>query len=158
MLITNPENEVHIFEKNSQVGGRNSNFTLNHEGEDFVFDIGPTFLQIPSILQETFKRAGEEMSDYLDVQRLPLMYRLNWEDKCMNMYDSPEKMEEELASIYPEEIEGYRKYLQKERIRFEHLIPCLSRDYSSIKQLFNSTKLIKALPHLALGKSVLDVL
>ncbi len=44
-----------------------------------------------------------------------------------------------------------------ERTRFEHMIPCLQRDYTRLSQIFSWT-LMRAFPHLSLTKSVFDVL
>ena len=67
-------------------------------------------------------------------------------------------MRAEIHKYFPDEVAGFDRYLKKEKKRFDAMMPCLSRDYSSLKQLCNSTDLLKAIPHLSLGKSVYNVL
>ncbi|MDP3839709.1 MAG: NAD(P)-binding protein, partial [Methylococcales bacterium] len=51
MLLSKRGFKVSIFEKNSDVGGRNR--PINQDG--FVFDTGPTFLLMKYILDEMFQ-------------------------------------------------------------------------------------------------------
>jgi phytoene desaturase len=83
------------------------------------------------------------------------MYRLVFPDFEMFPSSDPQKMEQELARLFPGSEAGYRKFLEKERIRYDAMSPCLKVDYSSIRSLF-SANLLKALPHLSLGKSIFE--
>jgi len=58
--------------------------------------------------------------------------------------------------VFPGNEEGYKKFLINEKKKFDAMYPCLAVDYSSFSSVF-SKNLIKALPHLDLGKSVYDV-
>lgn len=110
------------------------------------------------VLDDAFALAGENSEDYLTYYHLDHMYRLGFSDKDFDIYQDKKKMRDEIGKYFPEDVSGFDQYLEKEKKRFEALIPCLSRDYSSLKQFLNSSKLLKAAPHLSLGKSVHDVL
>jgi len=57
---------VEVFEKNAWLGGKAA--VLSRQG--FRFDMGPTILIQPSVLQRIFREAGREMSDYLPMLQI----------------------------------------------------------------------------------------
>ena len=65
-----------ILEKRPQLGGRA--YQLRDRG--YVFDMGPSLIAAPGILQSLFRAAGREMSDYLSMIRLEPYYRLHFHD------------------------------------------------------------------------------
>ena len=62
MMLQSKGHDVHIYEKQSFVGGRNSKFQLG----DFTFDTGPTFLSMIHIAEELFTFAGKNLYDCID--------------------------------------------------------------------------------------------
>jgi len=54
MLLSKKGHTVHIYEKESHIGGRNSRMTL---ADKYHFDVGPTFLLMKPILDEIFEIA-----------------------------------------------------------------------------------------------------
>jgi phytoene desaturase len=71
----------------------------------------------------------------------------------LSVYSNPEQMQAELKYVFAEGSVGYDHFLKNERLRFNRLYPCITRDYSSLAS-FLSLDLIKALPWLAFPKSV----
>ena len=67
MILAGQGYEVDIFEQADQVGGRNARLTL---GDHYHFDTGPTFLMLPSILEEIFQEAGKKLVDYVELKRI----------------------------------------------------------------------------------------
>ena len=51
MMLASQGYNVHVFEKQDYVGGRNGHFSLGK----YTFDIGPTFLSMPHIVEEIFQ-------------------------------------------------------------------------------------------------------
>lgn len=149
MLLSKRGFKVSIFEKNSDVGGRNR--PINQDG--FVFDTGPTFLLMKYILDEMFQLCDKRSEDYLEFFKLDPMYRLLFSDRALNVYSDRDKMRAELQQTFPEGSAGFDAYLKQEGARFKKLYPCIQRDYSSWKAFF-SWDLIRAVPHLALNHSV----
>ena len=154
MILSHRGYDVTVLEKQDQVGGRNGEFSI----DGFRFDIGPTFLMMRSVLDDVFELAWAKSDEYLEFILLEHMYRLHFGDTDINMYFDKDKMRQEIKRLYPDEVAGFDRYLQKEGKRFEAVLPCLSRDYSSLKQFVNSKDLIKLVPHLWLWKSVYDIL
>jgi len=149
MLLSRHGFKVSLFEKNSEVGGRNRPIRL----DGFVFDTGPTFLLMKYILDEMFELCGKRSEDYLEFVKLDPMYRLMFSDRSVDVYSDHDKMRAELQRVFPEGSAGFDRYLKQEGERFKKLYPCIKREYSSLKAFF-SLDLLKALPYLALNHSV----
>lgn len=151
MILARHGFDVEIFEKEGQVGGRNAAIKL----DGYTFDTGPTFLMMNFVLEEVFGLADRDVNKYLEQVRLDPMYRLVFSDTEISPSSDHQKMEQELARIFPGSEEGYRRFLEKEQVRYNAMYPCLKVDYSSFRSLF-SANLLKALPHLSLGKSIFE--
>lgn len=149
MLLSQRGFKVSIFDKNPEVGGRNR--AIHMQG--FTFDTGPTFLLMKGVLDEMFELCGRRSEDYLEFQSLHPMYRLVYDDRSLNVFSDRENMRAELNRVFDEGTGGYDNFIANERKRFNHLYPCITRDYSSLGS-FLSLDLIKALPWLAFPKSV----
>lgn len=153
LLLASRGFEVDLFEKRDRLGGRNSSL----EFDGFKFDVGPTFLMMKFLLDDIFEEAGARSADYLEFQRLDPLYRLCFGDRSFSPSAEPEGTREQIERLFPGRSGGLDRFLAGERTRFERIIPCLQRDYSSLSRMMSLT-LMRALPHLGLGKSVFDVL
>lgn len=152
MILAHRGFRVSVFEKEGQVGGRNASIRLG----EFKFDTGPTFLMMKFILDEMFRETGRESSDYLEFVRLDPMYRLAFEGAQIEATTDRDRMRDEIERVFPGRGPGLDRFMDKERTRFKYLFPCLQKNYSHWKELF-APILLKALPHLNLTKSVMDM-
>lgn len=154
MLLSSKGYCVDIYEKEDRVGGRNSYFKLG----DYIFDIGPTFFMMKDVLENIFEKCGRKLEAYADVIKLDPMYRLKFSDG-RELFPSPdkEKMKQTLEKFSPGSFDGYLKYLEKEKKKYDKLIPCLSIPYGKISDFF-STHLLTALPYLDAHTSLYGVL
>lgn len=153
MLLAHRGFKVQVFEKAPRIGGRTAEVALG----PYRFDLGPTFLMMKYLLDDLFAEAGRKTDDYLDLRALDPMYRLNFFDKTMLVRSRPEDMKAEIERVFPGEGAGLDKFLETERVRFRKLYPCLQSDYGS-PLAFLSKTLLSALPHIAIGQSLYDVL
>ncbi len=153
MLLAQRGFRVQVFEKQAFIGGRNSEVVLG----DYRFDLGPTFLMMKYLLDELFEEGGRSSSQYFECRLLDPMYRLYFPDKTMLVRTRPEDMKAEIEKAFPGEGAGLDRFLSRERERFAKLYPCLQREYSSLTD-FASPTLLKALPHIAMGRSLYRVL
>ncbi len=149
MLLSHRGFKVSIFDKNSEVGGRNRAIRMN----GFTFDTGPTFLLMKGVLDEMFELCGRRSEDYLQFVNLNPMYRLIYDDRELSVFSDRNAMRAELQRAFGASGEGYERFLDNERQRFARLYPCITRDYSSLSAFF-SLDLLRALPWLAFPKSV----
>jgi len=153
MLLAARGFKVTLLEKNDRVGGRNA--AIHRNG--YKFDTGPTFLMMKFILDEVFEEAGRHSGDYLKFVKLEPMYRLQFDDLAFEPTTDHAAMLKQLNEKFPGSAEGYWHFLETEQERFRKMYPCLQKDYGSLTR-YLSTDLLKALPHLSLGRSVMDVL
>ena len=66
---------VTLLEKNSWVGGK----AAVHEAEGYRFDMGPTILTLPSVLQRVFAEADRKLEDYIEMVPLDPQWRCFFE-------------------------------------------------------------------------------
>ena len=153
MLLAHWGFQVDVYEREEQVGGRNA--ALRCEG--FTFDLGPTFLMMKFVLDQLFAETGRSSEDYLDTVELDPMYLLDYGDEHILSYRSDEGIAGEIARVFGEGPEGMEKFYRREGRRFEELLPALQRPYHRLADLA-SREALKALPQLAPGRSLFDVL
>lgn len=67
--------EVTLYDKNDWVGGKAAVFSQ----DGFRFDMGPTILTVPRVLERIFGEADRNLSDYLDLRRLDPQWRCFFE-------------------------------------------------------------------------------
>ncbi|MDP9095987.1 MAG: phytoene desaturase family protein, partial [Pseudomonadota bacterium] len=99
--------KVVLFDKNPWLGGKAA--VLNEAG--FRFDMGPTILTVPGILERVFTEAGRKMSDYLDLRRLDPQWRCFFDDgSVLDLREDMETMVETLDAFSPGNSDGYRDF------------------------------------------------
>ncbi len=154
MLLASKGYSVDIYEKEEEVGGRNS----FHKLGDYVFDIGPTFLMMKDVLETIFEKSGKRLDDFMEVMQLDPMYRLKFSNG-RELYPSADrvKMKKTMEEFSPGSYSGYLKYLEKEDKKYNRLIPCLSVPYGKMSDFF-SKNLLMAIPYLDAHKSLYGVL
>lgn len=153
MILARRGLRVTVLEAKDRVGGRNAALQLGA----YTFDVGPTFLMLKSILDEVFHEAGASADAVMDMRRLEPMYRLKFQDRTIDPTTDRERMRAEIARCFPGREGGYDAFLQREEIRFRKLFPCLQKPYHRLRTLLHPD-LLGALPHLALGRSLYDVM
>lgn len=153
MILAHRGYDVSIYEKNKEVGGRNGSL----ESNGFKFDIGPTFLMLKPTLDEMFAETGENINDYLKFYDLDPMYQLVFKNKAINISPDHEKTRNEIAKNFPGDEVGFDRLMKREKKRFDTAYPCLKKDYSKFRQLFNKD-LFKFLTKLSFPNSMHDEL
>ena len=87
---------VTIFEKREQIGGRAYQFVKN----GYTFDMGPSLVTAPFIIDRVFQSAGRNLRDYLDLVPLDPFYRLYFHDGTfMDYVGNPARMKQEMAKF-----------------------------------------------------------
>ena len=102
--------EVTLFERNHWLGGKAA--VLEKDG--FRFDMGPTILTLPSVLQRIFREAGRDMSEALDLVRLDPQWRSFFQDgSTLDLTADARKMAGNLDAFTGEKntTEGYQRFL-----------------------------------------------
>jgi phytoene desaturase len=109
------------------------------------------------VLREMFEEAGRKFEDYCKLVPLDPMYKLSFNDFAIFPTPDREKMKKQIAKLFPGNEAGLDRFHAREKIRYDKMYPCLKKDYSTFKEMF-CAPLLKALPHLSLGRSLMGVL
>ncbi|MBM9595185.1 phytoene desaturase family protein [Roseitranquillus sediminis] len=101
--------KVTLLEKNDWLGGKAA--VLEEGG--YRFDMGPTILTVPRVLERIFGEAGRRLQDELDLVRLDPQWRCFFEDgNVLDLREDPETMRGELDAFAPGSGEGYAQFLK----------------------------------------------
>ena len=101
---------VTLYEKNGWIGGKAAQ--LQEEG--FRFDMGPTILTVPAVLDRIFAEGGRRTSDYMDLRRLDPQWRCFFDGgDRLDLTADPTAMAAEMERFAPGRGvgEGYRQFL-----------------------------------------------
>lgn len=83
--------EVHLFEKNSELGGRARHFKT---GNGYTFDMGPSWYWMPDIIESFFHDFGKEASDFYTLVPLDPQFEMVFSDGTMNIPHSYQEMKD----------------------------------------------------------------
>ncbi len=99
--------KVVLFDKNPWLGGKAA--VLAEDG--FRFDMGPTILTVPGVLERVFREAGRRMSDYLDLRRLDPQWRCFFDDgSVLDLREDMATMVDTLDAFSPGNSAGYQDF------------------------------------------------
>lgn len=74
--------EVHVFEKNSSLGGRARKFTTEN---GYIFDMGPSWYWMPDIIENFFTDFDKKTSDYFELVPLNPQFEMVFSDGNMQI-------------------------------------------------------------------------
>ncbi len=100
---------VALFEKNDWLGGKAAQL----ERDGFRFDMGPTILTLPSVLERIFGEANRPLAEALDLRRLDPQWRCFYEDgTTLDLAEDVEVMADRVAEYAGRAAdgEGYRRF------------------------------------------------
>ena len=142
ILLASAGVKVKVIERLPTIGGRTSSIQAN----GFTFDLGPTFFLYPRVLEEIFAAAGTTLKAHVDLVRLDPQYRILF-GKGGELAATPDVsgMEKQIAAIAPNDVPGFKKFLEENRLKIQRMEPCLETPFHGWRSLFNS-QLLKMLP------------
>ena len=150
MLLAKAGADVTILEKQPRVGGRTS--VLGSDG--YRFDLGPTFFLYPQILQEIFQEVGRDLYKEVPMTKLDPQYRITFgAGGELNATPDLERMVAEIGRLSPPDAEGFRRFMEYNRVKLEKFAPCLQVPFPGWKSLI-SLRLLMVLPYLKPWKSL----
>lgn len=135
-LLSKKGFEVHIYEKNDQIGGRAR--LIKDQG--YTFDMGPSWYMMPEIFEDFFNVLGENIHDYLHLSRLSPSYRvfLKSEGRHYDFYSDRKKNAELFESIEPGSSKKLAEYLDESKRQYEIAKKeFMYKNYDSIFDFFN---------------------
>lgn len=99
---------VTLLEKRHQLGGRAGVF----ERDGFIFDTGPTIITPPFLVDDLFKAAGRDASDYVQLIKIDPKYRMYFPDGTQMDYSGSEENIRQIEKLSPKDVKGYQKFLK----------------------------------------------
>ncbi|HET8846292.1 MAG TPA: phytoene desaturase family protein, partial [Ktedonobacteraceae bacterium] len=100
--------QVTLIEARENPGGRA--YQLKEQG--FTFDMGPTLITVPQLLESLWQIAGQDMREDLTLVELSPFYRINFADgKFFDYWGKAAQDEAEIARFAPSDVQGYRDFL-----------------------------------------------
>ena len=75
-------NEVHVFEKHDQPGGRARQFVTEN---GYVFDMGPSWYWMPDIIEQFFDDFGFKPADFYELIALDPQFEIVFQDEVMTV-------------------------------------------------------------------------
>jgi phytoene desaturase len=108
--------QVTIFEANSYLGGKLSEFEIN----GYRFDAGPSLFTMPQFIDELFVFAGKNPKDYFEYEQLEVITNYFYEDGTkIFAYADPQKFAQEIQSKIGEKAENVFYFLNKSKEKYE---------------------------------------
>lgn len=96
-----------LLEKNDHLGGKCD----RQQRDGFHFDLGPSILTLPFLLDDLFEAVGRKRADYLEIE--PVEPGCSYFFADGSRFDAPGTMDDFEAAIaesFPREIDGFRRF------------------------------------------------
>lgn len=111
--------QVTIVEKQPQVGGHAQRLQLR----GYTFDMGPSLITAPELLEELFRLADKDLSTYLTLVPLDPYYRIYfWDGSYLDYSGDTERMKAQIAQLSPGEERAYDAFLERSKAFYEAVI------------------------------------
>ncbi|MCU0428039.1 MAG: phytoene desaturase family protein [Candidatus Kapabacteria bacterium] len=111
--------DVTIFEKNERVGGHA--YQLKKKG--YTFDMGPSLITAPDVIQKVFATAGKKLEDYMEMHYLDPFYRIYFHDKTFIDYTGDaERMKAEFAKFNKSDAANYDRFMADAKNLYDAVI------------------------------------
>lgn len=109
-------NEVHLFEKNEQIGGR----ARAYASDGFVFDMGPSWYWMPDVFEQFFRSFGKHTSDYYELKKLDPGFQIIFgKDDVLEVPSDVEQLYATFEGIEKGSATQLRKFLQEAAFKYE---------------------------------------
>lgn len=132
--------QVTVLERAAQPGGRAGRLAV----DGYQFDTGPTVLTMPELLAEPLAAVGENLDNWLTLDRLDPAYRAWYPDGSrLDVITDPDRMATEIAAVCgPGEADGYRRFVAYARRLWElERADFIERNFDSPRDLFTANLL-----------------
>lgn len=107
---------VSVYEALDRLGGRAR--VLERDG--FTFDMGPTVITAPHLIDELFVLLGADRREHVELVPLDPFYRLLFPDGSrFDFVQDEERLLEQIARFEPRDVDGYRRLERRARAIFD---------------------------------------
>jgi len=99
---------VTLVEKQDQPGGHAARL----EVQGYRFDMGPSLITAPELIEELFQLAGRSLNEYLTLVPLDPYYRIYfWDGSSLDYTGDSDRMRAQLAQLSPGEEKAYDRFM-----------------------------------------------
>lgn len=132
--------DVHVFEANERVGGK----IQEHRAANFRFDLGPSIITLPHLLDELFDLHGKNPRDYFSYSKLEKPFKYFFPDgTAIQSYADLEKYGNELSEKTTDSVKSFRKYLKDVETKYKITRPVfIENSIHRIQDFFNNNVLL----------------
>ncbi|WP_336687959.1 phytoene desaturase family protein [Chryseobacterium bernardetii] len=109
-------NEVHVFEKHNQPGGRARQFKTD---EGYVFDMGPSWYWMPDIIESFFADFNCKASDFFELLSLNPQFEMVFAKDKVSVPEKNEDIRDLFESIEHGAAGQYDKFMQSAQYKYE---------------------------------------
>jgi len=121
----------------------------------FTYDAGPTIITVPFVLEELAAAAGKKLADYVRLVPCDPFYRIYFPDgRIFNYRGEQAALEAEIAKFNPDDVAGYRKFLDYSRRVFDRAFTDLAAH--SFDNIWEMVKVAPDLLRLRADQPVFD--
>lgn len=139
---------VEIFEKAASPGGHAQQFTKS----GYTFDMGPTLITAPDIVQKVFSYAGKDFFEEMNPISLDPFYRVFFHDgSSIDYTGDSDKMRSQLGRFNPKDGLAYDKFIERSKSIYKSVI----EDGLGAEPFINLSSMLKFMPK-AYGIGALD--
>ncbi|WP_137904278.1 phytoene desaturase family protein [Chryseobacterium sp. 2VB] len=138
-------NEVHVFEKHNQPGGRARQFKTE---EGYVFDMGPSWYWMPDIIEGFFSDFNCKAADYFKLVSLDPQFEMVFSEEKISVPEKNEDIRELFENTEAGSGKKYDQFMQSARFKYEVGMkdfvtkPCYSwLEFASLKIVSSALKL-----------------
>ena len=143
---------VTVLEALDRLGGRARVF----EQDGFTFDMGPTVITAPYLIDELFALLGADRRDHVDFVPLDPFYRLLFPDGSQfDFVGDEERLLDQVARFEPRDVDGYRRLARHARQIFDIGYTRLADQ--PFHRLRDMLRVLPAMARLRSDRSVYDV-
>ena len=109
-------NEVHVFEKHDQAGGRARQFCTP---QGYVFDMGPSWYWMSDIIERFFADFGYKQTDFFELVSLNPQFEMIFSDSKMDVPESLDDLKSLFEKIEPSAGKQLEKFMQSAKFKYE---------------------------------------
>jgi len=109
-------NEVHVYEKHDQPGGRARQFTTDN---GFVFDMGPSWYWMPDIMENFFNDFDAKASDYFELVSLNPQFEMIFSEENISVPESYQELKTLFETIESGAGKRLDKFMESAKFKYE---------------------------------------
>jgi len=145
---------VSVFEKNERTGGKARALWCDRS----QFDLGPTVLTMPFILQDLLRTFSSAVDDAIELLPVEPTCRYHWSDGTVfDAFSDADKRREEMLKAFPQDAIAFETFLESAGELYEMTKDVfLFGQFNGVKELLDPSNLrsLSKLPRLGLGTTV----